>query len=157
MDRIIWENIGKLAADLVVLVHACWVMFLLCGALVAGQRAWVQGLHLAGLGLNAGMDLVGFECPLTVLERTLRLRFDPYGWYAGSFLQQYLGTSLGLTLPVELLRWLGVGLLVGTWALYRSRARAVAGLGGNARGVADCPVTTAKNAIPPDGGRLESD
>jgi hypothetical protein len=155
MDGIIWENIGKLAADLVLLVHACWVIFLLCGAFIPGERAWIRGLHLAGLALNAAMDLTGLDCPLTVLERALRLRFDPQGWYAGSFLQHYLGSGLGLTLSAEPLRWLGIGLLVATWGLYRSRARAVAGLGEKASGGATRPVATA-DTIPPDGGRLGS-
>ncbi len=138
MDWLAGSGLGRVAADIVAVIHAGWILFLVGGVLVA-RRAWVREIHVGGLLTNVGLDLSGLDCPLTALERALRLRFDPGGWYAGSFLQHYLGTRLGLTLPPALVKWLGVGLLVGTWSLYRSRRRAAvrSGREGSRRGFPD--------------------
>lgn len=138
MDWLARIGLGRAAADIVALIHAGWILFLLGGVLVA-RRGWVREIHLAGLLTNVGLDLAGLDCPLTTLERALRLRFDPGGWYAGPFLQHYLGTRLGLALPPAVVQWLGVGLLVGTWSLYRFRHRAAVkeGREGSRRGFLD--------------------
>jgi hypothetical protein len=120
------DALGRMTADSVVLIHAAWIAFLVAGILVAGDRAWVQRLHLAALATNVGIDLAGLDCPLTALERALRLRYDPPGWYPESFLQHYLGVGLGPGMSPELIRWLGIGLLIATGAVYRLRARAPA-------------------------------
>jgi hypothetical protein len=120
MEWLTAPNWGRLGADLVVLTHACWVVFLLAGIFLAGSRLWLRPVHLAGLLLNATMDLTGQACPLTLLEQSLRRAYDPAGWYAGSSLQHYLGSLVGVSVSTEAMRWLGICLLVGAWLAYQT-------------------------------------
>ena len=73
-------------ADLIVVVHFCYVTFTVGGELFillggAFRRAWVRNLafrlvHLASVVLVAGEALTGTSCPLTVLEYRLRTLAD---------------------------------------------------------------------------------
>lgn len=85
---------ARLLADLVVVVHAGFVGFVLFSlvAIVVGlvlRWAWVRNfwfriLHLASIGLVAGQAIAGVRCPLTILENYLR-RFAGQEAYPGAF------------------------------------------------------------------------
>jgi len=72
-----------LLADLILVLHFCYVTFTVGGELIillgAGLRwGWVRNLafrigHLAAVVLVAGEALAGASCPLTVWEYRLRL------------------------------------------------------------------------------------
>ena len=69
-------------ADLVLALHAAYVLFVVGGLLLIwlgvwrGWRwvrsFWFRALHLAAVGLVAAEALLGVVCPLTVLEDWLR-------------------------------------------------------------------------------------
>ncbi len=69
-------------ADLVLVVHAAFVLFVAGGlpaiwiglALDAkfARNAWFRGLHLGAIGFVVLESLVGMMCPLTVWEDALR-------------------------------------------------------------------------------------
>jgi hypothetical protein len=73
-----------LLADIVVTVHLLFMLFVLLAQvlIVAGwllRWAWVRNfwfrlVHLGSIGFVAGQALVGLWCPLTILERNLRLK-----------------------------------------------------------------------------------
>lgn len=79
-------------ADLVLLLHAAFVFFVVGGlaAIWLGARAgrawsrdpWLRGLHLAAIGFVAGQTVLGYPCPLTVWEDRLRGRHDDIGFVA---------------------------------------------------------------------------
>lgn len=100
----------KLAADLIVVIHFAWIVFMLWGvALTAGSviglcvfggasprctrfmDRWIfRTVHLGGIlfvGLLAGL---GKYCPLTIWEYNLRRAADPYLAYPGSFIVQWI-------------------------------------------------------------------
>lgn len=72
----------RLTADLVVVVHFAFVLFVALGlllTLIGGVRKWdwVRGvrfraIHLAAIGFVVAESLCGITCPLTVWERYLR-------------------------------------------------------------------------------------
>lgn len=87
-------------ADLVLVVHAAFVTFVVVGLLLIwiGQvrrwgfvrNFWFRVAHLAAIGVVAAESLSGFVCPLTTWEDRLRLRAGGEQRYAGSFIQHWL-------------------------------------------------------------------
>jgi hypothetical protein len=108
----------RLAADLVVGLHAAFVLFVVCGGLLAlrwPRAAWV---HLPAAAWGAAIEFTGWICPLTPLENALRLRAGDDG-YAGDFVAQYLLAALypeGLTRGVQLA--LGAAVVLVNAAIY---------------------------------------
>ncbi|MCK6371849.1 MAG: DUF2784 domain-containing protein [Gammaproteobacteria bacterium] len=86
-------------ADLVLLVHASFVAFVVVGQLLVliglwRRWRWVRNrtfrlLHLGAIGVVVLQAWLGVLCPLTTLENALRVRAGE-GAYAGSFIQHWL-------------------------------------------------------------------
>ena len=87
-------------ADLVLVVHASFVAFVIVGLLLIwiGQlrcwafvrNFWFRVAHLAAIGVVAAESLAGFVCPLTTWEDRLRLLAGGEQRYAGTFIQHWL-------------------------------------------------------------------
>lgn len=85
----------RLLADLIVIVHAAWVLFLVLGqvAILIGlalgkswaRNPWFRSLHLAMIGYVVLEAALGWDCPLTVWEHRLRERAGQ-ATYPGDFL-----------------------------------------------------------------------
>lgn len=80
----------KLLADLMVLFHLLWILFLFFGAFWGVRIRAVRILHLFGLALALYTQLLDRYCPLTHLEVYLRSRQNPAATYSGSFLIYYI-------------------------------------------------------------------
>ena len=97
-------------AEVVVVVHFCFVLFVLFGGLLALRWRWVRWVHLPAAVWGALISFAGWICPLTPLEKWLR-RQGGQGGYEGSFIEHYILALLyprGLTRPVQL----ALGLIV---------------------------------------------
>ncbi len=79
----------KLAADLTVLSHLLWILFIIFGALIGRRTAWVKWLHVGALVFSLLLQLFRWTCPLTYLEVWLRRRHDQSLGYSGDFLAHY--------------------------------------------------------------------
>ncbi len=103
--------IYPLLADLVLLVHVAFVLFVVCGGLAVLRRRRLAWLHLPAAAWGGIIELKGWVCPLTYLENALR-RLGGEAGYGGSFIEQYLEPvlyPLGLTPNLQLV--LGAGVL----------------------------------------------
>jgi hypothetical protein len=76
-------------ADLVVVVHLGFILFVAIGPLLAWRWRWVVWLHLPALVWAGIIVFVGAPCPLTALEKWLRRRAGQRG-YQGGFVDHYL-------------------------------------------------------------------
>ncbi len=76
-------------ADIVVVVHLFWILFLILGALWGRKHRWVMLTHGAGLLFAVASQVVGWYCPLTILEAWLRARENAANDYTGSFIAHY--------------------------------------------------------------------
>jgi Protein of Unknown function (DUF2784) len=97
-----------LLADLVLVVHLMFVVFVLCGGLLVLKWRWIARLHLPAVVWGAVVEFTGWICPLTPLENWLRVQ----GGEAGAqddFTTRYL---LPILYPADLTR--DVQLLLGT-------------------------------------------
>jgi Protein of Unknown function (DUF2784) len=115
-----------LLADLVLIVHLTFVIFVLCGGLLVLQWRRIAWLHLPAVGWGAVVEFGGWICPLTPLENWLRAQGSETS-YNSDFLAQYL---LPVLYPGDLTR--DLQLLLGTvvvvlntaiyWWLWRIQA-----------------------------------
>jgi hypothetical protein len=115
----------RLLADLVLILHLTFVVFVLCGGLFVLRWRWIAWLHLPAAFWGAVVEFTGWICPLTPLENWLRAQGGE-AIYRSDFIAHYLTLVL---YPGELTR--GIQLLFGTivvvlnaavyWWLWRMR------------------------------------
>ena len=122
--------IYRALADLVLVLHLCFVLFVIFGGLFALRWPDVAWIHLPVAAYGALIEFVGFVCPLTPLENMLRHRGGEAG-YGGGFIDHYITAAIypeGLTRSAQFA--LGTAVLVGNGVVYliwwrrRRRARA---------------------------------
>jgi hypothetical protein len=98
-------------ADVVMVLHFAFTLFVALGALLLVWRPRIAWLHLPCLAYGAAIELVGWVCPLTPLEQRLRRLAGGTG-YEGGFIAHHLGSILYPADWESLHVWLGA-LLVG--------------------------------------------
>jgi len=76
-------------ADLVLLVHVAFIVFVLFGGLLAFRWRRAPMAHLPAAAWGAAVEFLGWICPLTPLESALRRAGDGTGYSAG-FVEQYI-------------------------------------------------------------------
>lgn len=118
--------IFRLMADLVVVTHLAFMLFVGAGSLLAWRRPWVAWLHAPSLIWAVASVTIGLACPLTSLEKGLR-RLAGEGAYAGGFVDHYVEGVVFSESLTPLLRALAlVAIVVGYARLYRTRRGASA-------------------------------
>ncbi|HEX9653911.1 MAG TPA: DUF2784 domain-containing protein, partial [bacterium] len=90
----------RLLADLVVIIHFAFVIFVVIGGLLALKWRKVIFLHLPAAMWGALIEFAGWICPLTPLENWLRDKGGASG-YAGDFVNHYI---MPVLYPRELTR-----------------------------------------------------
>ena len=108
----------RIAADLVVVLHSLFVVFVVLGGLLVLRRPGLAWVHVPVALWGIGIEWLGGTCPLTPLEKSLRMRGGLAG-YEGGFIEHYLLPILypaGLTRTVQLV--LGAIVLVINAAVY---------------------------------------
>ena len=118
-------------ADLVLLVHLLFVVFVVVGGLFVLRWPRLAWVHVPVALYGALIEFAGFICPLTPLENWLR-RLGGEAGYEGGFVEHYVTAALypsGLTREIQI--GIGVGVLVLNAVVYavvmRRRTHATAG------------------------------
>ncbi len=101
----------RLLADLVVVVHLLFIVFVVAGGLLVLRYYWIAFAHLPAALWGAFIEFSGRLCPLTPLEQRLRHEAGLAG-YEGGFIEHYL---IPVIYPAELDRTVQIvlGLVVG--------------------------------------------
>lgn len=105
-------------ADLVVVVHLAFVVFVAAGGFLLLRWPGLAWVHLPAAAWGAAISFGGWVCPLTPLEVWLRRRAGEAA-YAGGFVEEYLLPVLypgDLTREIQVL--LGVLVVVVNVAIY---------------------------------------
>jgi hypothetical protein len=105
-------------ADLIVLVHFAFVVFVVLGGLLALRWPLVVWLHVPAVIWGAVVEFTGWICPLTPLENRLRAASGEAS-YQGDFIAHYILPALypdGLTRQDQLM--LGAVALAINIAIY---------------------------------------
>ena len=98
-----------LLADLVLVVHSIFILFVVLGGLLVFWRRWLMWFHIPAAAYGVLIELLGWICPLTYLENDLRQAAGGSG-YAVGFVEHYL---VPLIYPSALTSGMQVGLGLG--------------------------------------------
>ena len=106
------------AADVVVVLHMAFVLFVVIGGAIGIWRPQILWFHLPALLWGVWVECTGWICPLTPLENVLRQRGGG-AEYSGSFIEHLILPVLypeGLTPAIQLV--LGGGVLLVNGIVY---------------------------------------
>ncbi len=87
-------------ADLVLALHALFVLFVIVGGFLALRWRWLVWIHIPAVIWGVAIEFAGWICPLTPLENSLR-EVAGLRPYQGDFIGHYVSTML---YPVTLTR-----------------------------------------------------
>ena len=96
----------RTVADLVVLTHLAFIVFVVFGGLLASRWRWIPWVHLPAVLWGILLEFAGWMCPLTPLENWLR-RAGGVPEYSGGFVEQYV---VAIVYPATLTREVQVAL-----------------------------------------------
>lgn len=89
----------KILADIVVIIHFLWIVFLIFGAFLGVKYKAVKIFHISGLIFAFIIQIFDWYCPLTHLEVWLRSKHNPDLAYAGSFIAYYIERIVYIDIP----------------------------------------------------------
>ncbi len=108
----------RILADVVVVLHLAFIVFVVCGGLLAMRWRWIPWVHIPAAVWATVLEIRGLICPLTPLENWLRREAGGTG-YTGGFIEHYLVPIVypsGLTPGIQAL--LAVLVVVGNVIVY---------------------------------------
>lgn len=124
----------RLAADLLLLLHVGFVVFVIAGLvliLLGALRSWdwilnpwFRAAHLAAIGIVVLQAWLGRICPLTTWEMALRAKGGD-ATYTGSFIAHWLQSLLYYEAPLwvfGLVYTAFAAVVVASWVLIRPRS-----------------------------------
>ena len=114
----------RVAADLLVLVHLAFIVFVVAGGFTVFKWHWMALLHIPAAAWGALIEFRGWVCPLTPWENSLRKLAGKDG-YSEGFIEHYVLQLVyppGLTRDIQTTLGLivvGINLLIYGVLLYR--------------------------------------
>jgi Protein of Unknown function (DUF2784) len=118
--------IYRALADLVLVVHLTFVLFVVLGGLLVLRWPRLAWLHVPAAIWGVLIEYTGWICPLTPLENSFRVRGGEAG-YSGGFIEHYIQPLLypaGLTRSTQVvLGSLALFLNLTAYAIVVSRMR----------------------------------
>jgi hypothetical protein len=109
--------IYRILADSVLILHFCFVLFVIFGGLLVLYRRWIIYFHLPALTWGVIVEFFRLPCPLTTLEKYLTERGGETA-YAGDFIEHYLTSIIYLNVTPQTLTTLGVLLVIFNLIVY---------------------------------------
>lgn len=118
--------IYRVLADLVLVFHFAFVLFVVLGGLLVVRWPKLALLHIPAAIWGVLIEYSGWICPLTPLENSLRVRGGEAG-YSGGFIEHYIQPVLypsGLTRGTQIvLGSLALLINLAAYAVVLSRRR----------------------------------
>ena len=111
---------AQTAADVIVLVHLAFILFVAVGGLLVLRWPKIAWVHVPAVVWGALIELAGWICPLTPLENRLRAAAGEAA-FAGGFIDQYIMPIVypaGLTRGMQLT--LGAAVIAVNLVVYGS-------------------------------------
>ena len=96
--------IYRVLADVVLVLHLGFVLFVVLGGLLVARSPHLAWLHIPAAVWGVLIEYSGWICPLTPLENSFRIRGGEAG-YSGGFIDHYVQLTLyppGLTRSTQL-------------------------------------------------------
>jgi hypothetical protein len=112
----------KIFADIVVVTHFVWILFLFFGAFLGRRNKVLKIFHLSGLFFALLIQVFDWYCPLTHLEVWLRSKHDPGLIYSGSFIIHYVEKIVYMDFSRQIIFGFTVFLLMlNVWFYFRKK------------------------------------
>ena len=115
----------RLLADLVLVIHFLFIVFVIFGAFLVMRWLWVAWAHVPAVLWGGWIEFSSGVCPLTPLEQSLRARAGQSSYEQG-FIEHYLlplvypgGMTRGIQLALGFAA-IGLNLALYLW-IWRSR------------------------------------
>jgi len=108
----------SLLADILVIIHLLFIIFVVLGGLMVLKWRWTIWLHIPAAIWGALIEFMGWICPLTPLENHFRILAGESG-YTGDFVARYILPLIypgALTREIQIL--LGIFVVVVNLAVY---------------------------------------
>jgi len=108
----------RLMADIVVVIHFAFTIFVLLGGILAIWWRKVVWLHIPAAVWGALIEFAGWICPLTPLENRLRVKGGEAG-YPGGFVEEHILPVIypaGLTREIQII--LGIFVITVNLVIY---------------------------------------
>jgi len=102
-------------ADAVVVVHLGFIIFVAAGGFLVWRWRWLLWAHVPAMVWGAAIIIIGFDCPLTPLEKGFRERGGETA-YEGGFVDRYVEDVVYPDEYAPYLRLLAVLLIVVSYA-----------------------------------------
>lgn len=104
---------ARLVADIILISHLAFILFVIFGGLLVFYRRWLAWVHIPLALWGAMVNLAGWVCPLTPLENKYRSAAGQAG-YARGFVEHYIAPlvypeglthELGMVVGISVLVW----------------------------------------------------
>jgi Protein of Unknown function (DUF2784) len=100
----------RLLADFVLVIHFCFVLFVVFGGWLVLRRRLVAVFHIPAVVWAILIEFFWWTCPLTTIENILRQRGGESG-YEGGFIDYYVSLVLYIPLAPSVRFALGFALI----------------------------------------------
>ena len=107
----------RVMAELALVLHLCFVLFVALGGMLALRWRPVMWLHLPAVAWGVLVQCFFLACPLTAVENWLRRRGGGAG-YAGGFIEHYISAILYADVSREFQAMLGLLLIAVNLSVY---------------------------------------
>jgi len=104
-------------ADIVLILHLCFVLFVVFGGVLVLWRRWFLWLHLPAFVWGVLIEIFLWVCPLTQLENHLRESGGEAG-YAGGFIEYFISAIIYPSITPQVQAYLGALLVVTNIIIY---------------------------------------
>jgi hypothetical protein len=109
--------IYRLLADITLIIHLCFVLFVIFGGLLVLRRRSVIWLHLPALFWGILIEFFQITCPLTTLENYFR-NLGGEADYEGGFIEHYVSAVVYWQMTMQTQILLGVALVAFNLLIY---------------------------------------
>lgn len=107
----------RVLAEIILVLHFCFVVFVVFGGLLVVRRRYFIWLHLPAIIWGAAVEFFRLTCPLTTLENTFRELGGEAG-YADGFLDYYISAVLYAHITPQIQIMLGILLIIFNLLIY---------------------------------------
>jgi hypothetical protein len=108
----------RVLADIVLIAHFCFVLFVIFGGLLVLWRRRIIWLHLPAVVWGVLIELLLIGCPLTTFENHLRALGGEAGYEPGGFIEHFFSSLLYWQLTPQNQIMLGVLLIAFNSIVY---------------------------------------
>ncbi len=109
--------IYRLFADIILIIHFCFILFVVFGGFLLFRWRNLWKIHLPAVIWSFLVQYFVWICPLTIWENNLRESGGQTGYESG-FIEFYLEKLIYPDIPLEIHFYLGFGLLVVNLFIY---------------------------------------